>query len=186
MTHIIESGRVFLRPFEAGDAEAYHRWRSDSEVARLGSLGRPVSLAEVEKRIARLADEQGKEYYTFVICLLEGERPIGEALLFGLDLQHGSTELGIFIGEVDEWDKGYGTDAVNALVDFGFGELRLERIFLNVWTENERARRAYAKAGFVHEGTARHDRYEGGRFTSGHVMSLLRDEWLALPRRRGG
>ena len=63
------------------------------------------------------------------------------------------------------------------------GQLRLERIFLNVWTENARAIRAYEKAGFVREGTLRHDRYEGGRYTSGHVMSMLRDEWLALSRR---
>jgi RimJ/RimL family protein N-acetyltransferase len=75
---------------------------------------------------------------------------------------------------------------VNALVDFGFAALRLERIWLEVWTENARAMRAYEKAGFVHEGTLRHDRYEGGRFTDGHVMSILRDEWLALERRRAG
>jgi RimJ/RimL family protein N-acetyltransferase len=72
---------------------------------------------------------------------------------------------------------------VNALVDFGFGELRLERIWLEVWTENARARRAYEKAGFVYEATLRNDRYEGGRFTSGDVMSILRDEWSGLARR---
>ena len=184
MEHVIRGKRVFLRPFEASDAERYRRWRSDGRVTRLASTGRPISLAESERRIERLSAEQGKEMYAFVICLLADERPVGEALLFGLDLQHGSAELGILIGEPEEWGKGYGTDAVNATVDFGFGELRLERIFLNVWTENARAIRAYEKADFVHEGTARNDRYEGGRFTSGHVMSMLRDEWLALPRRR--
>ena len=98
-------------------------------------------------------------------------------MLFDLDRLNGSAELGIFIGEKAEWGKGYGTDAVNALVDFGFDSLRLERIWLNVWTENDRARRSYEKAGFVHEGTLRHDRYEGGRYTDGHIMSILHDEW---------
>lgn len=185
MTHIITSGRVFLRPFEKADAETYRRWRADADpMALAGWPDRaPLSLAQVEQRIERVTAEQGKELYTFLICLLGDERPIGEALFGHLDRAHGSAELGIFIGETEEWGKGYGTDAINALVDFGFGELRLERIFLNVWTENHRARRAYEKAGFVHEGTARNDRYEGGRFTSGHVMSLLRDEWMSLPRR---
>jgi RimJ/RimL family protein N-acetyltransferase len=186
MNPIIRAGRVFLRPFEKADAEVYHRWRTDADVVRLASLGRPLSRAEVERRIGRLAEEQGTEVFAFVICLVDDERPIGEALLFGLDRAHGSAELGIFIGEQGEWSRGYGTDAVNALVDFGFGELRLERIFLNVWTENARAIRAYEKAGFVREGTLRHDRYEGGRYTSGHVMSMLRDEWLTLPRRADG
>ncbi len=183
MTHVIQSGRVFLRPYENDDAEIFHKWRTDARVAAAASLGRPLSLTEATARIGRLTEEQGTDRYAFVICLLEGERPIGDISLFELDLAHGSAELGIYIGEPDEWSKGYGSDAVNALVDFGFGELRLERIWLNVWTENERARRSYEKAGFVHEGTLRHDRYEGGRFTSGHIMSLLRDEWLALPRR---
>lgn len=177
MTHLIQGERVFLRPFERADAELDHRWREDRDVAELASIAVPMSLAQVEKRAARIAESTGEDRYVFIICLLADERPIGEAMLFELDRVNGSAELGIFIGEKTEWAKGYGTDAVNALVDFGFGTLRLERIWLEVWTENARARRAYEKAGFVHEGTLRHDRYEGGRFTDGHVMSILRDEW---------
>lgn len=178
------SGRVSLRPFEPSDAELYRRWRADAEpMALAGWHDRaPLSLAQVASRIARLTEEQGKDHYTFVICLAADERPIGEVMLADLDRVNGSAQLGIFIGEAGEWGKGYGTDAVRAIVDFGFAELRLERIWLNVWTENPRARRAYEKAGFVHEGTLRHDRYEHGQFTDGHVMSILRGEWLT---RRG-
>lgn len=186
MTHIIASGRVFLRPFEPTDAELYRRWRADAEAMSLAGWQEraPLSLAHVEKRIARLADEQGKDHSTFLICLAEDERPIGEVMLADIDRRNGSAQLGIFIGETDEWGKGYGTDAVNAIVDFGFAELRLERIWLNVWTENARARRAYEKAGFVHEGTLRRDRFEHGEFTSGDLMSIIRSEWEALSRRR--
>ncbi len=178
---IIAAGRVYLRPFEREDAPLYQRWRSDAAVIRLASLPpAPPSLAAVEQRIERLARDQGSEGYAFVICLREnGGRPIGEASLFRLDRENGSAELGIFIGESEEWGRGYGTDAVNALVDFGFGELRLERVWLEVWTGNHRARRAYEKAGFVPEGTLRRDRYENGTFTDGDIMSILRDEWLA-------
>ena len=181
MSHIIESGRVFLRPFEPTDAELYRRWRADAGPMALAGWNdrAPLSLAQSAARMDRLATDQGKDYYTFMICLLKDNRPIGEVALSELDLRNGSAELGIFIGEADEWGKGYGTDAVSALVDFGFRELRMERIWLNVWTENDRARRVYEKAGFVLEATLRNDRYEGGRYTSGHVMSILRDEWLS-------
>jgi RimJ/RimL family protein N-acetyltransferase len=182
VTHIIGSGRVFLRPFEASDAETYRRWRADAgPMALTGWHERaPLSLAQVERRIAGLAEDQGKDVYTFLICLTSDERPIGEVMLFDIDRLNGSAEVGIFIGEPDEWGKGYGTDAVRAIVEFGFAELRLERVWLEVGTENPRARRAYEKAGFTHEATLRHDRFEGGRYTDGHVMSILRDEWLAL------
>jgi [ribosomal protein S5]-alanine N-acetyltransferase len=184
VTHLIRGERVFLRPIEKADAVLSHRWRSDAEVAELASIAMPKSLAQMELRAERLALGTDEETYAFIICLLDDEQPIGEASLMELDRLNGSAELGIFIGEKEEWGKGYGTDAVNALVDFGFGSLRLERIWLEVWIENDRARRSYDKAGFVHEGTLRHDRYEGGRFTDGDIMSILRDEWLALPRRR--
>ena len=181
MNHIIQGERVFLRPFERTDAELYRRWRADAEPMALAGWSdpAPMSLAQVEQRIERVTVDQGKEMYNFLICLLADKRPIGEVMLFELDRRNGSAELGIFIGETSEWGKGYGTDAVTALVAFGFRELRLERIWLNVWTENDRARRAYERAGFVLEATLRHDRYEGGHYTSGHVMSLLRDEWLS-------
>ena len=142
-------------------------------------------LAAVQARIERLAKDQGDSLYNFVICLLADERPIGEVMLADVDRRNGSAEVGIFIGEPEEWGKGYGTEALRALVDFGFGELRLERIWLEVWTENARARRAYEKAGFALEGTIRNDRYEFGVLTSGDIMSVLRDEWLAPPHPGG-
>ena len=181
MTHIIGSGRVYLRPFEPTDAETYRRWRADAEPMSLTGWDEraPLSLAQVERRIAGLVEDQGKDAYTFLICLVADDRPIGEVMLFDIDRLNGSAEVGIFIGEVDEWGKGYGTDAVRAIVDFGFAEQRLERIWLEVWTENPRAERAYQKAGFTREATLRHDQFEGGRYTDGHIMSILRDEWLA-------
>jgi RimJ/RimL family protein N-acetyltransferase len=183
--HILSSGQVYLRPFEAADAPTYRRWRADADPMALTGFDEraPLSLAQVEQRIARLVDEQGKDSYTFLICLVIDDRAIGEVMLFDLDRDNGSAQLGIFIGETEEWGRGFGTDAVNAIVDFGFGELRLERIWLNVWTENPRAQRAYEKAGFVHEGTLRHDRYEHGEYTDGHMMSILSGEWRARASR---
>jgi RimJ/RimL family protein N-acetyltransferase len=178
-TPVIRGDRVFLRPLEAADAELYRRWRADARPMALAGWHEraPLSLAQVEARIARLAKEQGSDAYSFLICLTDDARPIGEVTLADVDRINGSAELGIFIGEVSEWGRGFGTDAVKAIVAFAFDELRLERVWLNVSTDNPRAQRAYEKAGFTREGTVRHDRYESGRHTSGHLMSILRDEW---------
>jgi RimJ/RimL family protein N-acetyltransferase len=178
---IISGERIFLRPFERSDAETYRRWRADAEPMALAGWPEraPLSQLAVERRIERLAEEQGREAYSFLICLLADERPIGEAMLVDIDRRNGSAQLGIFIGEQSQWGKGHGTDAVKALLDFAFAELRMDRIWLNVGTTNDRARRSYEKAGFVMEGTLRHDRFEGGGYTSGDLMSVLRDEWMS-------
>ena len=62
MTHIIQGERVFLRPFERADAELYRRWRADAQPMALAGWPdpAPLSLAQVEARIERLAKEQGE------------------------------------------------------------------------------------------------------------------------------
>jgi RimJ/RimL family protein N-acetyltransferase len=117
-----------------------------------------------------------------VICLLADGRPIGATDLREISLEDGRAAFGIVIGEKAEWNHGYGTDALNAICDFGFGQLRLERIELDVFADNLNAQRSYAKAGFTREGTLRHAHYGDGRFVDVQRMALLRDEWLALER----
>jgi RimJ/RimL family protein N-acetyltransferase len=128
--------------------------------------------------------EQGKSQYHFLICLLADGHAIGVADLRQVDFENGGAEFGIAIGEKAEWAKGYGTDALSALCDFGFGELRLERIQLDVYADNTRAQRSYAKGGFVLEGTLRRAHFSAGRYHDVQRMALLRDEWLALAHRR--
>ncbi|HEX5578854.1 MAG TPA: GNAT family protein, partial [Candidatus Limnocylindria bacterium] len=109
-------------------------------------------------------------------------RLIGNAALEHIDWRNRRAESGTLIGEKDEWGKGYGTDALNAICDFGFGQLRLQRIELDVYANNRRAQRSYEKAGFHREGTLRHGHFADGRFLDVERMALLRDEWLALNR----
>ena len=91
-------------------------------------------------------------------------------------------EFSIFIADKELWGKGYGTEALHAMLDFGFGELPLERIWLKVNSDNARAIASYTKAAFVKEGVLRHDRRHRGRFVDTVLMSLLREEWAASPR----
>ncbi len=131
-----------------------------------------------------MLETQGKDAYHFVICLLADDQPIGTIGLFRIDHVNGSAGIGIAIGVKSLWGKGLGTDAMFALLDFGFGQLRLERMWLEVYDYNERARRSYEKCGFVLEGTERHAVYKQGRHHDVHLMSILRDEWAAQQRKR--
>ncbi|MCA1568733.1 MAG: GNAT family N-acetyltransferase [Chloroflexi bacterium] len=181
---IIRGEQVFLRAAERDDLPLFVRWFNDADVLRNLAMHAPMSDASEAAWFDRMLAAQGTTDYHFVICRLSDARPIGTIGLHGLDLRNGSAEFGIAIGEKTEWSKGQGTDALRAICDFGFGELRLERISLTVYAGNERARRAYEKAGFVHEGTLRRAHFARGSHHDAHVMSLLRDEWSALPHRR--
>ncbi len=93
----------------------------------------PFSLAAEEQWFEEITANQGKTVYHFVICRLSDGEPIGTAGLHDLDYVNGNAEFGISLGEKGEWNKGYGTDALHVLCDFGFGELRFERIELQVY-----------------------------------------------------
>lgn len=180
---IIRGERVFLRASERSDVPTFVRWFNDADVLRNLAGRAPMSEAAEAQWYDRMLAAQGTTDYHFVICLLADGRPIGTIGLHGLDLANGTAEFGIAIGEKAEWGKGYGTDATRAICDFGFGELRMERISLHYYDGNERGRRTYEKAGFVHEGTLRRARFARGDHHDVHVMSLLREEWLRLSRR---
>jgi RimJ/RimL family protein N-acetyltransferase len=180
---IIRGERVYLRPSERADVPTFVRWFTDADVVRNLATRAPMSQAAEEQWFDRMLEAQGRTAYHFVICLLADDRPIGTIGFHEIDLRNGTADFGIAIGEKDEWGKGYGTDATRAICDFGFAELRLERIGLYVYADNDRGRRAYAKAGFVHEGTLRRAHFARGDHHDVHVMSILRDEWLARRRR---
>jgi len=181
---IIRGEQVYLRPSERSDLDDFVRWFNDADTMRYLAMRAPMSRAAEERWFDSMLERQGKRDYHFVICLLEDGRAIGTIGLHEVDQESGSAAFGIAIGEKAEWDKGYGTDALNAIADFGFGELRLERIYLDVYEQNLRAQRSYEKAGFTTEGIMRRALFKHGDFANVHRMSLLRDEWLVLPRRR--
>jgi len=176
---------VYLRPAEREDLDAFVRWFADEDVTRNLAVRAPFSKAMEEQWFTSMLESQGKNSYHFVICLLADERPIGTAGFHHVNYEDGHASFGISIGEKAEWSKGYGTDALRAICDFGFGELRLERIELDVYEPNARARRSYEKAGFVTEGTLRHAHYSDGKYQDVVRMALLRGEWEAQPHTTG-
>ena len=173
---------VYLRPAERSDLPSFVEWLSDAGTTGNLTMRAPLSMPLEERWFEGMVERQGRDGYHFVICLLADGRAIGVASLFELDAVNGQAGFGIFIGDEAMRGRGYGTDALDAIVDFGFGELRLERIWLDVFTDNGRAMRSYEKAGFVLEGTQRRAFYRRGAYRDTHRMSLLRSEWEELSR----
>ena len=181
---ILRGEHIYLRPAERTDVPNFVAWLNDAETTSFLNMRAPMSIAMEEKWFEGMVERQGKDHYHYVICLLENDRPIGSLSLFAVDYVNGNAGIGISIGEKSLWGKGYGTDAMNALLDFGFGMLRLERMWLEVYVFNKRARRSYDKSGFVLEGTERRAVFKQGRYLDVELMSMLRDEWAALPRKK--
>ena len=126
--------------------------------------------------------KQGEREFFFAICELGSSDLVGQCGFH--DVHPGvKADVGILL-QREHLGRGLGTDAMNALVDYGFGELGFARIGLLVSPDNERAIRSYEKCGFTREGVLRWSRRRRGSFMDDLVMSVLRAEWEAFERPR--
>jgi diamine N-acetyltransferase len=180
---MLRGSLVFLRPAERTDIPTFVRWLSDDRTTRNLDLRSPIGLAMEERWFEDLLEHHGRDRWLFVVCRQLDGRAVGSIDLHELDLTNGGCGLGVVIGDPADRSQGYGRDAIGTLLDFAFDQLRLERVWLDVYDANADARRLYERIGFVVEATFRHGVYRGGRFDDVHRMAILRSEWAAS---RGG
>jgi RimJ/RimL family protein N-acetyltransferase len=172
---IVGRGVALRRP-EPNDLEALVRWYRDPEIARLTRYqARPMTQAEIERFFqARMLAPDALAYS---IVELPGWRLVGFTTFSSLDGDNGSILFHITIGERDAWGRGLGTEATELMVGHAFERLGLHRVGLTVFSYNERAIRAYEKAGFRVEGRLRDAIMRDGRFHDEVQMGMLESEW---------
>jgi ribosomal-protein-alanine N-acetyltransferase len=94
-----------------------------------------------------------------------------------VDVDNGSTEIDIIIGEPDYRDRGYGTEAIRAFLGFLFETVGFHRVWLGTYEHNVRAQRAYEKAGFRREGAMRQSDWVDGRWVDTVIYGILEHEF---------
>jgi len=129
---------------------------------------RPFTIADVAAS-ERRAKEEGHPYLIEV-----NGRPIGRIGLNQFRKRDRICSLYVFIGERDVWGKGYGTDAMMALLAHGFSRYELARVELWSLADNERAIRAYRHCGFEIDARLPERSFKDGRFHDRIVMSVSR------------
>ncbi len=178
---MLRGERTWLRPLEKTDL--LETPMDDQEMAHFAGFKSPFGRESSERWFDKMVAQMSDRTFQFVICPVDSTKGIGGCGLRAVERVDGNAEVSIFMFR-GSWGRGLGTDAVNTLLDFGFGELRLERIYLHVFDYNPRAIRSYEKSGFVREALLRRARFHRGAHHDVILMAILRSEWEALPRKR--
>ncbi len=174
---------VVLRRHVPENLAAFQRWYADREIARLARYQEaPMRTEEIDRFFA--ARVVGPDAMAMGVYIKASGRLVGTCAFSQLDAENGSALYHITIGERDAWGQGYGTEATKLMVDHAFGVLGLHRVALFVFEFNERAVRAYQRAGFLIEGRARESIWRDGRWWDELAMSVIESDWRA--RREGG
>lgn len=175
---MIYGKRVRLRHTEKDDLYLFVEWLNDPEVRRGLMLYLPLSIAEEQQWFENmLTSPQDERPLVIEVKTDDGWTMIGNSSFNNLDWRNRNAELGIFIGDKSFWDQGYGTEVMRLLLKHGFATLNLHLIYLRVYENNQRALRAYEKAGFVEEGRLRQRIFEDGQYLDVIFMSVLCTEW---------
>jgi RimJ/RimL family protein N-acetyltransferase len=151
------------------------KWYNDYELNRLAGWTRgKVSASKLRYNMIRTF---GSDPMNLMIDNLEG-MPIGTIQLYDFNDQDKSCKLGIRIGDKNYWSQGYGADAVNTIVEYGFTQMDINRIALRLYEFNNRAARCYEKFGFKHEGVSRKSAFIDGEYNDEILMGILKSEFL--------
>ncbi|MGH3504267.1 MAG: GNAT family N-acetyltransferase [Nocardioidaceae bacterium] len=172
---VLRGDLVRLREAREQDYAQVAEWSADPAVGILQTgWVRPEPAEASIERMRVLCANDGNDV-GFVVEALDGATLLGRVGLRRVG-KNRCAELAIVI-DPPYWGNGYGSDASRVLVRYGFAEMGLHRIELDVFAFNTRAIATYAKLGFVEEGRRRQAIYHDGQWHDDVQMGLLADEW---------
>ena len=162
---VLRTARLVLRPLRAEDAEAFHAFASDWEVAsRVASWPWPGDRAFTEQRLSK--PQPGEGIRTAILC--DG------TLVGSAGVEDG--EIGYMLAR-SAWGRGYATEACTALLDFAFATTPWPEISAGVFADNDASMRVLEKLGFARLGQGTHGCRAQGRDLPTVTFLLTREAW---------
>ncbi len=177
----LATDRLSLRKAQVSDAEALFAVRSEPAVTRQYGQEPDRSVDDSLKWIQNGLDNCARhEAMTWAITLKGKDTAIGECCIWNIDRVHRCAEIGYELHPA-YWRKGIMTEALTAILAYGFGELGLHRMEANPLASNIASQGLLLKLGFKREGTLRQRHFFHDRFDDQIYFGLLEDEWAARP-----
>ncbi|MCH5274540.1 MAG: GNAT family N-acetyltransferase [Lachnospiraceae bacterium] len=181
MRKIYEEGNIFLRPMTEADTDFIIRWRN-SDAVRKNFIYRELFTRQSHEHWIETMVKTGR-VVQMIICekqdtdgaTREGN-PVGSVYIRDIDHTHHKGEYGIFIGKDNARGRGIGTLAAKLMIEYAFEELRLHKLFLRVFADNDRALGSYEKAGFRREAYLKDDVCIEGIYRDIVLMAVINEK----------
>lgn len=169
---------IQLRSLELKDAKFMIQVYNSLEARRFLDDPAPLSLEDAEQWIRKTWEQRkAHQHFFFAIELRESKELLGVCGLFGVRKINRKAELMITLYDESNRGKGYGTEALQLLLDYGFNQLNLHRIVLFTHEINKRAQRIYEKLGFKPGGRRRQASFFEGAYHDLLLYDMLDSEF---------
>ncbi len=174
----LETKNLYLREMLPGDATAVFQILADTEVTRFYDDDPFTDVSQARVQIAAWANGfEAKRTIRWGIARKNRNVIIGSCGLYGFHTWHMRGSLGYELARA-YWRQGIMTEALSAIIDFGFNEIGLNRLDARVMPGNHASIRLLEKLGFRNEGLLReYERWAGKGYVDLYVFSLLQREY---------
>jgi [ribosomal protein S5]-alanine N-acetyltransferase len=175
---IIETNRLILRKVTKEDAGDMFKYLSDKEVVA------PMGLApfQTEKEVwdeinwYKTIYDEGTGI-RWGITLKDSDKVIGSCGFLNMVPKHHRAEIGYELNQ-DYWGQGIASEALEAVIKYGFHDFQLERIEALIEPCNLRSQRLVEKQGFIREGLLRHYEFTCGKFDNLYMYSIIKEDLI--------
>lgn len=146
MNHVVND-KLSVRPITMDDTDLIVEWRNKPRIMNNFLIRKPITREDHERWMRERVGTGLVRQFIITEHTDGGDRPIGSVYVRDIDMEAGTAEYGIFIGEDEALGHGYGNDIVNWAVDYA-RDLGIRTFSLRVLSGNEPAIRSYIQAGF--------------------------------------
>ena len=161
---VLTTERLVLRQLRSSDAEQVFAIRSDPLVMRHVSRPLVLTMDDAFTLIERITSSvAANDAVQLAMTLKDDDRLIGIIGFCRIIKEHRYAELGYMLAH-EHWGKGYISEAIGALIPFGFNTLGFHRIEAITRPENAASIRALEKNGFVREAHFKENIFWNGSF----------------------
>lgn len=173
----LQGNRLYLAVLEKDDCRKIwddfeYDFQENTEPLNIGH-----SITKADNWFDEIQKNQGEKNIRLGVFLLDGS-VIGDVALQDIDWKNRSSSIGLGIAKMCYRGQGYGSEAVGLILEYGFNNIGLERIWAHTLEHNKRAQNSLIKNGFILEGTERQAVYFAGRKWDRLNYGLLREEYI--------
>ncbi len=176
---------IQLRALEPSDLKLLYRWENDSEVWSVSGTLVPFSKFVLEEFVNQAHQDiyTNKQIRLMIDLKFLNEEEeeengktkcIGCVDLFDFDPKNKRAGVGILIANRDDRGKGFATEALHLIMDYGFEVLDLHQLYSNVRVDNENSLALFKRLGFEVTGLKQDWVYHYGKFYDEYNMQLIR------------
>lgn len=174
---MIAGDLVILRALERSDLERSYHWMNDPIIVRALKSRYPIPFEQEAEWLEKAAHSTSVDRH-FAIERKDNRTHIGNASIHAIDWVSRTAFFGLFIGDPGAWNRGFGTDSVRTLVRFAFEEMNLQKLKINVFDYNDRAKHVLDAIGFIQEGKLTREFYREGKYHDIVIYSIFHDTIL--------